>query len=170
MKKLLSWSKRKNDNVGVRMERNSWAPSVFKVEQVEHDGFSYGLDAQRKESEVSGMSSRILSVIGWIVKSESVSHSVCIQLFATPRTVACQAPLFMDSDKNTGVGSHSILWGIFPTRESNPDILHCRQIFYHPSHQGSPIPLCVCVCVCVCVYIYIYGCIYNWITLLYIWN
>ena len=90
------------------MERNSWAPSVFKVEQVEHDGFSYGLDAQRKESEVSGMSSRILSVIGWIVKSESVSHSVCIQLFATPRTVACQAPLFMDSDKNTGVGSHSI--------------------------------------------------------------
>ena len=25
---------------------------------------------------------------------------------------------------------------------------HCRQIFYHLSHQGS---LCVCVCVCVCV-------------------
>ena len=33
-----------------------------------------------------------------------------VQLFATPRTVARQAPLFMGySSKNTGVGSHSFL-------------------------------------------------------------
>ena len=25
---------------------------------------------------------------------------------------------------NTGVGSHSLLWGIFPTQESNPRLLH----------------------------------------------
>ena len=37
-----------------------------------------------------------------------------------------------------GVGSHSLLQGIFPTQESNPGLLHCRQILYHLSHQGSP--------------------------------
>ena len=40
--------------------------------------------------------------------------------------------------KNTGVGSHSFLQGIFPTQGSNPALLHCRQILYHQSHQGSP--------------------------------
>ena len=30
-----------------------------------------------------------------------------------------------------------LLQGIFPTQESNPDLLHCRQILYHLSHQGS---------------------------------
>ena len=40
--------------------------------------------------------------------------------------------------KNTGVGCHCLLQGIFPTQESNPSLLHCRQILYHLSHQGSP--------------------------------
>jgi len=30
--------------------------------------------------------------------------------------------------------------GIFPTQRSNPSLLHCRQILYCLSHQGSPIP------------------------------
>ena len=30
--------------------------------------------------------------------------------------------------KNTGVRSHSLLQGIFLTQESNPGLLHCRQI------------------------------------------
>ena len=41
-------------------------------------------------------------------------------------------------DKNTGVGCHALLQGIFPTQGSNPGLLHCRQILYHLSHQGSP--------------------------------
>ena len=40
--------------------------------------------------------------------------------------------------KNTGVGSHSLFQGIFPTQESNPGLLHCSQILYGLSHQGSP--------------------------------
>ena len=32
--------------------------------------------------------------------------------------------------KNTGVGGHALLQGIFPTQGSNPDFLHYRQIFY----------------------------------------
>ena len=39
--------------------------------------------------------------------------------------------------KNTEVGCHFPLQGIFPTRESNPDILQCRQIFYQLSYKGS---------------------------------
>ena len=38
--------------------------------------------------------------------------------------------------KNTGVGIHSFLQGIFLTQGSNPGFLHCRQIFYCLSHQG----------------------------------
>ena len=39
---------------------------------------------------------------------------------------------------NIGVGSLSLLQGIFPTQGSNPDLLYCRQIHYQLSHQGSP--------------------------------
>ena len=40
--------------------------------------------------------------------------------------------------KNTGVGCHALLQGVFPTQESNPGLLHCRWILYHVSHKGSP--------------------------------
>ena len=40
--------------------------------------------------------------------------------------------------QNTGVGSLSLLQGIFPTPGSNPSLPHCRQILYHLSHKGSP--------------------------------
>ena len=36
--------------------------------------------------------------------------------------------------KNTGVGCHSLLQGIFLNQGSNPSLLHCRQILYHLSH------------------------------------
>ena len=40
--------------------------------------------------------------------------------------------------QNTGVGSLSLLQGIFPTQGLNPGLLHCRPILYQLSHQGSP--------------------------------
>ena len=39
--------------------------------------------------------------------------------------------------QNTGVGSFSLLQGIFPTHGSNPGLPHCRQILYQLSHRGS---------------------------------
>ena len=39
--------------------------------------------------------------------------------------------------QNTGVGSCSLLQGIFPTQRSSADLPHCRQILYQLSHQGS---------------------------------
>ena len=40
--------------------------------------------------------------------------------------------------QNTGVGSFSLLQGIFPTPGSNPGLPHCRQILYYLNHTGSP--------------------------------
>ena len=39
--------------------------------------------------------------------------------------------------QNTGVGSCSLLQGIFPTQGSNTGLPHCRWILYQLSHQGS---------------------------------
>ena len=39
--------------------------------------------------------------------------------------------------KKTGVGSHSLLQGIFLTQGSNPGLLHCRRFLYL-GRQGSP--------------------------------
>ena len=40
--------------------------------------------------------------------------------------------------KNTGLGSLSLLQGIFPTQELNQSLLHCRWILYQLSHKRSP--------------------------------
>ena len=40
--------------------------------------------------------------------------------------------------KDTGVGCHFLLQGIFLTQGSNPCLPHCRQTLYRLSRQGSP--------------------------------
>ena len=40
--------------------------------------------------------------------------------------------------QNAGVGSLSLLQGIFPTQGSNPGLPHCRQTLHQLSHKGSP--------------------------------
>ena len=60
-----------------------------------------------------------------------------VRLFMTPWTVARQAPLSMEfSRKNTGVGCHFLLQGIFPAWGSNPHLLHLLH------WQAVPLPLC----------------------------
>ena len=39
--------------------------------------------------------------------------------------------------QNTGVGSPSLLQGIFPTQGLNPGLPHCRQILYQLSHKSK---------------------------------
>ena len=43
-----------------------------------------------------------------------------------------------DPGKNIGVGSLPLLQWIFPTQELNWVLLHCKQILYQLSYQGSP--------------------------------
>ena len=52
--------------------------------------------------------------------------------------MGCSPPGYSPRDspgKNTGVGCHALLQGIFPTQGSNPGLLPCRWIL---THQGSP--------------------------------
>ena len=61
--------------------------------------------------------------------------------------------------KNTGMGSHSFLQGIFLTQGPNLGLLHCRQILYCLSHQGSPqlgATALFFVCVCVSILFFIF--------------
>ena len=47
-------------------------------------------------------------------------------------------PMDYPPGQNTGVGSLSLLQGIFPTQGSNPGLPHCGLILYQLSHKGSP--------------------------------
>ena len=61
-----------------------------------------------------------------------------VQLFVTLWTIAHQVPLSMGfSGKNTGVGCHFLIQGIFLTQRLNSGLLHYRKTLYHLSHQGS---------------------------------
>ena len=54
-----------------------------------------------------------------------------------PMTVACHFLCPWDSpSNNTGMGSHSLLQGIFLIQELKPYLLYCRWILYHLSQQG----------------------------------
>ena len=67
----------------------------------------------------------------------TLSRSSSVWLFATPWTVAYQAPLWDSPGKNMGVGCHALLQGIFPSQGSNPGLPRCRRILSCLSHQGS---------------------------------
>ena len=68
------------------------------------------------------------------LQSESESHSVVSDSL---RPHALYSP-WNSPGQNTGVGSLSLLQGIFPTQGLNPGLLHCRRILYQLSHKGSP--------------------------------
>ena len=84
-------------------------------------------------------------------KRNSGPFIVCVLshawLFATLWTVACQAPLAVRllcpwdfSGRNTGVGCHFLIQGIFTTQALNLYLLcllNCRQILSLWSHEGS---------------------------------
>ena len=69
--------------------------------------------------------------------SESVSRSVmsdCLRPHGlSPARLLCP---WNSEGRNTGVGCHALLQGIFPSQGSNPGLLNYRQILYCVSHQG----------------------------------
>ena len=73
---------------------------------------------------------------------EGVQSLSRVRLFATPWTVAHQAPLSRDfPSKNTRVGCHFLLQGIFLTLGSNTHLLcllHWQEDSLLLRHPGSP--------------------------------
>ena len=67
-------------------------------------------------------------------ENESESHSV---MSNSLRPHELDSP-WHSAGQNIGVGSLSLLQGIFLTQGSNQRLLHCRQILYELSYQGNP--------------------------------
>ena len=90
--------------------------------------YCYPLQFQPPNCRLNNLS-RETNVITSVIPPSSPPYVLvtqCVRLFVTPWTVACQAPLSMGlSDKNTGVGCHSRLQGIFLTQGSNLGLLDC---------------------------------------------
>ena len=67
-----------------------------------------------------------------------------VWLLAIPQTAACQLLCPWDSPgKNTGVGCHFLLQGLFSTQGSNPSLLcllHWQADSLPPRHLRSPLP------------------------------
>ena len=158
MKRILFLSNGDNQPKGKQWKQFSSKKRIFK----------YNIS----KADCVFMSLRLIERNG---KWKLLSH---VQLFGTPWTIACQAPLSVEfsrpeywsgylvpspkdlpnprikprsltlqadsllsgppwKPKNTGVGSLSLLQGIFPTQESNPCLQHYRWILYQLSYQGS---------------------------------
>ena len=81
------------------------------------------------------MQSRILAHFAYPRGACMLSCFSLVWPFATPWTVAHQAPLRHSPGKNTGVGCRALLQGIFSTQGSNLHLLHLdwigRWILYH---------------------------------------
>ena len=67
--------------------------------------------------------------------AQSLSH---VQLFATPWTVAPQAPLSMKFSRQ-GVSSDFLLQGLFQTQGSDAGFLLCKKILYHSATRVLPV-------------------------------
>ena len=66
------------------------------------------------------------------------THHPCPTL-CNPVTVAYQAPPSMEFPRQGyWSGLPFLLQGIFLTQGTNPGLMHCRQMLYPLSHQGSP--------------------------------
>ena len=81
------------------------------------------------------------SGLGLPVRVRVLVTQLCLT-FCDPMDYTRQAPWspWDSPGKNTRVGCHSLLQGIFLTQRLNPGLLHCRLILYRLSHQGSPSP------------------------------
>ena len=64
------------------------------------------------------------------------------QFFSTQPSLWSNSHISTLCDPTTGVGSLSLLQGIFPTQESNSGLPYCRQILYQLSHKGCPQEKC----------------------------
>ena len=74
------------------------------------------------------------------MKYEVLVAQLCLTLCNPTNCSLPGSSVHWDSPgKNTGVGYYFLLQGIFLTQGLGLDLLHCRQILYHLSHQGDSI-------------------------------
>ena len=95
-------------------------------------------------SSIAGLLLRLISGLGqsWVGVMYVCARFSCVWLCATLQTVAHLVCCPWDfPGKNTGMGCHFLLQGIFQTQRSNPSLLHLlhwQAVLYHQHHLGSP--------------------------------
>ena len=132
---------------GVWLHRTSLGTRDCSLGSVLHRGTHAGPSVgTHQDSTLSGpapqaqLSPNYCTSFKWLCLASSQSHSVVpdsLQLSRTIQSTRLLCP-WVSPGKNTGVGSHSLLQGIFLTQGSNMGLLHCWQILYHLSNRGSP--------------------------------
>ena len=116
----------------------SWAPRCTRCL---HQDVRAGGPPGRATCHVSPTHQEWVCLLGWVC-SPCAPHanlaSESLWLYGLePARLLCPGDFL---GKNTGVGHHFVLQGIFPTQESSPCLLcplHQRWILYPLSHQGS---------------------------------
>ena len=126
-----SWGRRVGHNWATELN----TPRVFRLSRiliVNYKGIENNC-SNDSDSEIRwltpnfGPAELILSVSCSVVSESLWSHELLVFPWDFP-------------GKNSGVGWHVLLHGIFPTQGLKLHFLqlpHCRQILYCPSHQGS---------------------------------
>ena len=87
------------------------------------------------------LSSKLLCISTFLPNWKlSKHHVLCLVIQSCPTLLQpCEFSLPGDSPgKNTGVGCHGFLQGIFPTQGGNPGLQCFRRVIYQLSHQGNP--------------------------------
>ena len=99
--------------------------------------FSRGSSQPRDRTQVFCIAGRFFTTsTPWEDRNPSKSESLSV-MPGPLRPHGLYSP-WNSPDQNTGVGSLSLLQGIFPTQGSNRGLLHCRWILYQLSYQGKP--------------------------------
>ena len=75
-------------------------------------------------------------ILKWVVFPFSRASSQPRDRTQIPHSRWILYQLSHEGSPNTGVGGLSLLQQIFPTQESNWDLLHCRWILYQLSYHG----------------------------------
>ena len=137
------------------MDRGAWQAAVHGVTETGHDWARMRLCSHHAQPWTWFSDRKKQALAGWrtLGRPSQSSHAWtnkfiehCVQLVIASESRSlvsdCLQPqgLYSPWDspgQNTGVGSLTLLQGIFPTQGSNLGLPHCRWILYQLSHQGS---------------------------------
>ena len=100
-------------------------------ENFDYSSLALLLQIPTQNTQASPSVLQLCCVLAYI--SESECHSTISSSF---RPHGLYSP-WNSPGQNTGVGSCSLLQGIFPTQGSNPSLPRCRWILNQLSHHGS---------------------------------
>ena len=101
---------------------------------------SSSLDCEQPEGQQCGLLiSRCSELVPGKLKVKVIVSQSCLTLWDAMECIPPGSSVNgIVPGKDTGVGCHFLLQGIFLTQGSNPGLLHCRQILYQLSCNGSP--------------------------------